>query len=59
VATFFFHNDADFPEIVDFTHATAAQYGPALEVLHGDFKRGIEGLLCRTPVKAIILGTRR
>lgn len=25
--TFFFHHDTDFPEVLDFTHATSKRYG--------------------------------
>jgi hypothetical protein len=59
VVTFFFHNPADFEEITAFTHATNKAYGLRMRVLEGDFKSGIEGLLASTPIKAIILGTRR
>lgn len=59
MVTFFFHNPADFEEITAFTHATNKAYGLRMRVLEGDFKSGIEGLLASTPIKAIILGTRR
>lgn len=59
MTTFFFHNDADFQDITDFTHGANEQYGLAMEVLRGDFKGGLEDLLSRTPIKAIFLGTRR
>jgi hypothetical protein len=59
VVTFFFHSDADFDTITQFVHATNAQYGLNMVVLHGDFKQGLEGLIRETAIQAIILGTRR
>ncbi|KAL4424331.1 hypothetical protein ABPG75_001632 [Micractinium tetrahymenae] len=59
VLTFFFHYDTDFPEVLAFTHDTNKRYGLAMEILTGDFKRGLEQLLQQTHVQAIILGTRR
>lgn len=59
VLTFFFHHDTDFPEIMEFTHATNKRLGLGMEVLTGDFKQGLEQLLQQTHVQAIVLGTRR
>jgi len=59
ITTFFFHYDADFKEITDFTYATNEQYGLGIKVLQGDFKAGLEELIAGAPIKAIFLGTRR
>lgn len=59
VHTFFFHNPADFDEVVDFTNVEARQYGLDLRILHGGFRQGLESLLKETAVKGIILGTRK
>ena len=59
ICTFFFHNDADFQEITNFTHSTNDTYALNMTVLHGDFKAGLEAFLQQSAVKAILLGTRR
>lgn len=59
VLTFFFHYETDFPEVLEFTHATNKRYSLGMEILTGDFKKGLEQLLQQTHVQAIILGTRR
>lgn len=59
ILTFFFHHDNDFPEVLEFVHATNEQYGLGMRVLYGDFKAGLEALLAETAVRAILLGTRR
>lgn len=57
--TFFFHSDADFPEITEFVYSSNKRYHLGMEVLHGDFKAGLVGLLQRSGVRAILLGTRK
>lgn len=57
--TFFFHNPLEFPEIAEFVGTATAQHGMPLRILHGEFKQGLESLLGSTPIKAIILGTRK
>lgn len=57
--TFFFHNPADFDEVVEFTNVEARQYGLDMRILHGGFREGLESLLRETNVKGIILGTRK
>jgi FAD synthetase len=57
--TFFFHSDADFPEITEFVYSSNEKYHLGMEVLHGDFKAGLVGMLQRSGVRAILLGTRK
>ena len=59
ICTFVFERDDDFLEIQQFNRQMEQQYNLHIEVLHGDFKSGIEALLQRTQIEAIILGTRR
>jgi FAD synthetase len=59
ITTFFFHDDRDFPEITEFTHWVNKEYDLDMGVLFGDFKAGLDSLLSRTHIKAIILGTRK
>ena len=57
--TFIFERRDDFPEILDFVRAMDGRYGLRLEELEGDFRAGLAGLIRRSGVKAIVLGTRR
>ena len=59
ILTFFFHNNADFEEITDFTHDTDRRYRLGMEVLHGSFRAGLEALLAARPIRAILIGTRK
>lgn len=57
--TFIFERRDDFPEILAFVRDMDARHGLRLEELQGDFRAGLAGLIRRTGVKAIVLGTRR
>ncbi|KAI3747583.1 hypothetical protein L6452_10091 [Arctium lappa] len=47
-----------FPEINSFTYETASSYGVQLDILHQDFKSGLEALLKTKPTAAISPGVR-
>ncbi|KAG0453143.1 hypothetical protein HPP92_025807 [Vanilla planifolia] len=56
--TIYFETPSSFPEISSFTYETAATYGLQLDIIHLDFKSGLEELLKEKLTKAIFLGTR-
>ncbi|XP_078437119.1 phosphoadenosine phosphosulfate (PAPS) reductase family protein [Wolffia australiana] len=56
--TIYFDSPSAFPEINSFTYEIADTYGLELEVIHSDFKSGLEDVLKKKPIKAIFLGTR-
>ncbi|KAK9831385.1 hypothetical protein WJX81_008521 [Elliptochloris bilobata] len=59
VRTFIFKRRDDFPEILAFVRAMNTRYSLRLEELEGDFRVGLAGLIRRSGIKAIVLGTRR
>lgn len=59
ICTFIFERDDDFPEILSFVRDVNRKYNLGVEELEGDFKSGLEGLLARKPIKAVVIGTRR
>ncbi|PON49043.1 FAD synthetase with the MoaB/Mog domain containing protein [Parasponia andersonii] len=58
VRTIYFESSSAFPEINSFTYDTAATYGVQMDIIHTDFKSGLEALLKAKPIRAIFLGVR-
>lgn len=57
--TFFFHNEAEFPEIIEFVNDMGKEYHFRIKILYGDFQSGLEELTGKFGIGAIVLGTRR
>ncbi|KAJ8753967.1 hypothetical protein K2173_001865 [Erythroxylum novogranatense] len=58
IRTIYFESSSAFPEINSFTYDTASSYGLELDIIHTDFKSGLESLLKANPIRAIFLGVR-
>ncbi|KAL5546109.1 hypothetical protein UlMin_005796 [Ulmus minor] len=58
VRTIYFESSSAFPEINSFTYDCAATYGLQMDIIHTDFKSGLEALLKAKPIRAIFLGVR-
>ncbi|CAA7399225.1 unnamed protein product [Spirodela intermedia] len=58
IRTIYFETPCAFPEINSFTYELANTYSLQLEIIHSDFKSGLEDLLKKKSTKAILLGTR-
>ncbi|GKV40915.1 hypothetical protein SLEP1_g48509 [Rubroshorea leprosula] len=58
IRTIYFESPSAFPEINSFTYDTATTYGLQMDIIHTDFKSGLETLLKAKPIRAIFLGVR-
>ncbi|KAI3441446.1 MoCF_biosynth domain-containing protein [Psidium guajava] len=56
--TIYFESSSAFPEINSFTHGIATMYSLQMEVIHTDFKSGLEALIKSKSIRAIFLGVR-
>lgn len=59
ICTFIFEREDDFPEILEFVRDVNREFRLHVEELRGDFRSGLEDLLSRRPIKAVLIGTRR
>lgn len=59
ICTFYFVRPDDFPEIRGFVEEMDKQYSMGMRYFTGDFRSDVEELVRTTPVRAIVLGTRR
>jgi 3'-phosphoadenosine 5'-phosphosulfate sulfotransferase (PAPS reductase)/FAD synthetase len=53
ILTFFFHNDDDFQEVVDFALETNERYHLCMRVLNGDFRQGLKDMLETSEVRRV------
>lgn len=56
--TIYFESSSAFSEINSFTHGIATTYALQMEVIHTDFKSGLEDLIKSKSIRAIFLGVR-
>lgn len=56
---FYFEQPDEFPEIVEFVRRCDAEFGLGLATYTGSFKARLQELVEGTPVRAVVLGTRR
>lgn len=56
--TIYFESSSAFSEINSFTHGIATMYALQMEVIHTDFKSGLEDLIKSKSIRAIFLGVR-
>lgn len=59
VLHFYFVRKDEFPEIEDFVRASDQLYEMKMQYMTGDFKGDIQRLVDTTPVRGIVLGTRK